>query len=148
MRKLRACSTQEEFIVTATFGGGPKKIQNFVKIYSKFLSESLRDLIMFIERMLALFESEIEDAKTSDVEGIKMIKKSIKEDYYDFPSYISNVDIDEEKLNDAQKTEKAIFETLFEACPNISENLKAGLMSKPSQGLIIEKRVCLCPWRI
>jgi hypothetical protein len=50
---------------------------------------------MFIERLIALFEVEIDRAKADDKEGIDILKKQLLEDHYEFPAYINNVEINE-----------------------------------------------------
>lgn len=56
------------------FGGDQANPDRFLKQYNRTLCEFLKDQIIFIERIIALFESDKDKAKPDESLGIESIK--------------------------------------------------------------------------
>jgi len=85
---------------------------------------------MFIERLIALFDS---NKKTVDKEikaGMEVICANLINEVYEFSPLLTTMEINHESLSAGKREELKMYQNLMDACPNISDSLKVGLLSR------------------
>lgn len=127
-------SSLKDLVKAVYFDQGSKAVEAFMERHLRYMLRCLRDVLLQIDRTIRLLES-FKDASLSTLEHFGKLKvdQSQQEDLLvltaDFPSFLDNLEVEQERLPSARFEESKQVETLLEGCKTVSTRLRFSIAS-------------------
>jgi hypothetical protein len=105
-------------------------VESFYDNYPRFLARQLKDLAMYMERILNLIDTSAKDLSLSIIEAISNLKEQLRNCPADFPEFLGSVEMNELTLGEEKFHHYEVLKVVLDESRLIPPKLREGILSK------------------